>query len=105
MRTVSELKRICKEKKIKYAELAELSGIPLGTIKNIFAMGDDVHPRLDTMQAIERALGLDQKKSLADEIIGQVDGLNIQDYQNLSEDDKRKIAEIFNATVSTFKKK
>lgn len=105
MRTVSELKKICKENKIKYAELAELSGIPLGTIKNIFAMGDDVHPRLDTMQSLEEALGLSHDKSLADTIIEHIDELNIEDYSSLSEEERRKIAEVFNITVSAFKKK
>ena len=97
-------KKVKKEKKMTIADIAERSGIPKGTVQNIFA-GYVPTPRVDTVEAIERALGLEEKKPLADEILGQVAGLNIADYQNLTEEEQRKIAEIFNATVSAFKKK
>ncbi len=97
-------KKTKKAKKMTIADIAEKSGIPKGTVQNIFA-GYVPTPRIDTVQAIEHALGLDEKKPLADEIADQVEELNIKDYQNLSEDEKRKIAEIFNATVKAFKKK
>ena len=102
--TILEIKKYMKDNKITYQELADKSGIPLNTLKNIFS-GSNKNPRIDTMQAIERALGLDEKKPLADEIVAQVAELNIADYQNLTEDEKQKIAEIFNATVSAFKKR
>lgn len=97
-------KKVKKEKKMTMADIAEKSGIPKGTVQNIFA-GYVPTPRVDTVEAIERALGLDEKKPLADEILGQVDELNIADYQNLTEDEKKKIAKIFNVTVAAFKKK
>lgn len=40
-----------------YETLSERSGIPLNTLKNIFR-GKTKNPRIDTMQAIESALGL-----------------------------------------------
>ena len=40
-----------------YETLSERSGIPLNTLKNIFR-GKTKNPRIDTMQAIEDALGL-----------------------------------------------
>ena len=43
--------------KLKYDDIAERSNIPKGTIQNIFA-GYIPNPRIDTVQAIERALGL-----------------------------------------------
>ena len=46
-----------KQKNITYEKLSEMSGIPLNTLKNIFR-GKTEHPRIDTIQAIERALGL-----------------------------------------------
>lgn len=46
-----------KQKSITYEKLSEMSGIPLNTLKNIFR-GKTEHPRIDTIQAIERALGL-----------------------------------------------
>ena len=41
------------------AEIAKRAGIPQGTVQNIFA-GYVPTPRIDTVQAIERALGLDK---------------------------------------------
>lgn len=102
--TINEIKIYMKRNRITYQWLSAESNIPLNTLKKIFS-GRTENPRIDTMQAIERALGLDEKKSLADDIIAQVDELNIKDYNNLSEDEKRKIAAIFNASVSAFKKK
>ncbi len=98
------IKQQLKQQKITYEELSQKSGIPLNTLKNIFR-GRTANPRLDTMQAIEKALGLDSPKALADSIVTQVDELNIADYNSLTTDEKAKIAEIFNASVNAFKKK
>lgn len=46
-----------KEQKITLEILSEKSGIALSTIKEIFR-GKTATPRIDTVQAIERALGL-----------------------------------------------
>lgn len=50
-----------KELKLKYEDISELSGIPLTTVKNIFC-GYVKTPRIDTVQAIERALGIETDK-------------------------------------------
>jgi transcriptional regulator with XRE-family HTH domain len=53
-----------------YEQLSEKSGIPLNTLKNIFS-GKTAHPRIDTIQAIESALGLttdETQKSPQDEL-------------------------------------
>ncbi len=47
-----------KERGMTYQDIAELSGMPLGTIKNIFA-GYTPDPRESTIKAIERALGVE----------------------------------------------
>ena len=39
-----------------------MSGIPLNTLKNIFR-GKTEHPRIDTIQSIERALGIYTERS------------------------------------------
>lgn len=54
---VFEIKKYLKEHKISYAELSEKSGVPIQTISKIFA-GITPNPRIDTMQAIEKALNL-----------------------------------------------
>ena len=52
--------------KLKYDDIAERSNIPKGTIQNIFAGYIDNH-RIDTVQAIERALGLNKELEWTDE--------------------------------------
>ena len=51
--TVQEMKRKKKEKGYTYAQIAELSGVPLGTIQKIFN-GETISPRYDTLQALEK---------------------------------------------------
>lgn len=63
---VAEIKSYLKKHKITYEELSEKSGIPLGTLKNIFSKCS-TNPRLDTMQAIENALGLSKPLEWTDE--------------------------------------
>lgn len=55
--TVEQIKSYLKKNKITYQTLSEKSGIPIGTLKNIFSQCT-INPRIDTMQAIEEALGL-----------------------------------------------
>lgn len=50
--TVEEMKRIKKEKGYTYAMMAEMSGVPLGTIQKIFS-GETESPRYDTLIALE----------------------------------------------------
>lgn len=54
--TVEEIKNYMKKNNITQIELSKLSNIPLGTIRKIFS-GARKNPRIDTMQAIENALG------------------------------------------------
>lgn len=54
--TTQELKEILKKRKITYAELSKMSGVPINTIQN-FMSNRTSSPRIDTMQSIENALG------------------------------------------------
>lgn len=56
---IEEIKKYMKEHKITYEALAEKSGLSISTIKKIFS-GQAKYPRIDTVQAIEHALGLDE---------------------------------------------
>lgn len=58
--TIEEIKKTMKARKITYEKLSQTSHIPLNTLKNIFR-GKTQNPRIDTMQAIERALGLNNE--------------------------------------------
>lgn len=53
--TLDEMKRIKQERGYSLAQLAELSGVPLGTVQKIFS-GETEHPRFATLQALERVL-------------------------------------------------
>ncbi len=57
MLNIERLKNAKKEKKLSYDELAQLTGLSRSTITNIFCGYIDL-PRHETVQAIERALGL-----------------------------------------------
>ena len=54
---VSIYKKIMKEQKMTYEDLSNVTGISLGAIKRIMA-GIAKYPRIDTIEAIESALGL-----------------------------------------------
>lgn len=58
---ILELKKLKKTLKITNEEISARSGIPKRTIEDIFR-GKTKNPRIDTMQAIERALGLDEQQ-------------------------------------------
>ena len=69
MISIEQLKERKKELGITFDELSEKSGIPKTTLTNILC-GKTLTPRIDTMQAIENALGLcapqwtDEEKAL-----------------------------------------
>lgn len=51
--TIEEMKKHKREKGYTYAQISDLSGIPLGTVQKIFS-GETTSPRYDTLQALER---------------------------------------------------
>ena len=56
--SIEELKAITKQKCLTYADLSARSGIPQGSLKQLFS-GRIPNPGYDTVCAIYRALGLD----------------------------------------------
>lgn len=57
---IQQIKAELRNKGWKYADLAENSGIPLSTILKVLS-GNTRSPRVDTVEAIERALGINEK--------------------------------------------
>ena len=57
---IETLKRRKKELKMTFEELSALSDVSISALKDIFR-GDTPHPRIDTIQAIERALGISEQ--------------------------------------------
>ncbi len=66
---ISGIKKYMKSKKITQIELAEKSGIPLQTLRGIFS-GKTLNPRIDTVQAIEKALEIESTITAEEQIIG-----------------------------------
>ena len=54
--TIQEMKRRKRELGYSNAKVAELSGVPLGTVQKIFS-GETSYPRYATLQALEQVLG------------------------------------------------
>ena len=86
-------KEIKKQKKMTIAEIAEKANLPKGSVQNIFA-GYVPAPRIDTVEAIEKALGIKNAPVLEDEVelndryliplLGSVvAGVPIESQQNL----------------------
>lgn len=57
---IQEIKAYMKANKITYQDLAERTGLSLSCITKIFG-GYARYPRIDTIQTIERALGIEEK--------------------------------------------
>lgn len=60
-------KEVKKQKKMTIAEIAEKANLPKGSVQNIFA-GYVPAPRIDTVEAIEKALGIKNAPVIEDEV-------------------------------------
>lgn len=89
--TIQEMKEKKREKGYTYALMAELSGVPLGTIQKIFS-GETVSPRYDTLQALEELFR--EKPAVREEVLYQVESQHTQgsytidDYRVLPDDQR-----------------
>lgn len=63
---LSAWKKAKKEQKLNYEDIARLSGVPITTVKNVFC-GYTATPRIDTVEAIERALGIRVSDGITEE--------------------------------------
>ena len=89
---IQEMNEKKRENGYTYALMAELSGVPLGTIQNIFS-GETVSPRYDTLQALEKLFS-DSLKVCEESAAYQVNSQHtqgsytIEDYRALPEDQR-----------------
>lgn len=89
--TIQEMKEKKRERGYTYALMAELSGVPLGTIQKIFS-GETVSPRYDTLQALEELFS--DAPKVCEEAVYQVNShhtqgsYTIDDYRALPEDQR-----------------
>ena len=91
---IEYLKKIKKQKKMTLDEISEKSGIPKRTIEDIFR-GATKHPRIDTMQAIEKALGVYNEKTPSDETEGAQEWMQL--YYALTEENRALLVKLVTA--------
>ena len=86
--TVQEMKKKKQEKGYTYAQMAELSGVPLGTIQKIFS-GETESPRYDTLQALEKVFTETPVVREASFYLSDRNGsYTVDDYRALPEDQR-----------------
>lgn len=98
---IVEIKAFMKKNGITQIELSQKSNIPLQTLRKIFS-GKTANPRIDTMQAIEKALGLSpepQSNEITEERL-QALGFDLEAIQSLSDDDIRLIQSTLKTLVA-----
>lgn len=89
-------KQTKKEKRLTLQDISDLSGIPKRTVDAIF-VGKTPNPRTDTVQAIERALGLD-KVVVAD--ISDEEREFIEALRELTQEEKKEFLTIASFIIS-----
>lgn len=102
--TGKELNNLRKQKKISFEKLSELSGIPKSTIEKVL-LEITPHPRIDTVQAIEKALGISsepQNNEITEERL-QALGFDMEAIGSLSEEDLQLIRSTLKTLVSELK--
>lgn len=104
--TGKELNNLRKQKKISFEKLSELSGIPKSTIEKVL-LEITPHPRIDTVQAIEKALGISsepQNNEITEERL-QALGFDMEAIGSLSEEDLQLIRSTLKTLVTELKER
>lgn len=85
--TIQEMKERKKELGYTYSQIAELSGVPLGTVQKVFN-GITSSPRYETLQALEQLLSESSyiRETSAAFQVKQPGEYTLEDYYNIPED-------------------
>lgn len=97
-------KKVKKEKKMTIADIAKAANLPKGTVQNIFC-GYIPNPRIDTIEAIERALGIEKKPTnpiTAEKL--EALGFDLSEIENLSDNDLETIKNTLHVLVENLKR-
>ena len=102
-------KKVKKEKKMTIADIATAANLPKGTVQNIFC-GYIPNPRIDTIEAIERALGIDKQPAapISNEITEerlQALGFDLTAISDLSDEDLQLIRSTLKTLVTELKER
>lgn len=99
---ILEIKKFMKDNRITYEYLSNNSGIPIGTLKSIFS-GRTPNPRLDTIEAIKKALNLNDQEPIIDNpLLSELNkrGISLEDLRNLSPADIELLARMAESLVA-----
>ena len=91
--TIKEIKKYIRIHKIRYKTISEKSGIPLGTLRNIFSNAE-IDPRISTVQKIEKALEIEEGARLAEKYYTLEEESLIDEFRALSPRDKQIVLKI-----------
>ena len=94
--TIEEMKDKKKEKGYSYEQMADLSGIPLGTIQKIFS-GETKSPRYDTLIALEQLFTepLEVRETASCYNADRNGSYTLDDYYALPDDQRVELMDIF----------
>lgn len=92
---ISVWKKAKKEQKMTFDELSQKSGVPKRTLEDVFS-GRTQEPRLSTIEAIERALGINEKSPAAQDTQPSYIDKFVRDFGDLFADETfRKYATLY----------
>lgn len=97
---ITKIKKSLKDKRLTYANLSELTGIPIGTIKRLLS-GVTKNPRIDTLSKIEEALGL-QSSDIVRPYLTEQEELLLQRFRALSKKGRSAALELVSVLDSYF---
>lgn len=89
--TIEDMKRMKQEKGYSYAQIAQMSGVPLGTVQKVLG-GETASPRYDTLMALESffkremGTGLVKEEAVLYSSFSKQGEYTIKDYYALPED-------------------
>ena len=87
-------KKTMKQRKMTYEDLSNATGVSLGAIKRIMA-GIAKYPRVDTIEAIETALGLSNDTAIPTELAGLIDAI-----ATLTDEECRAVSDYIDFVIS-----
>lgn len=96
---IEYLKQLKKSKKMTLQEISDVSGIPKRTVDGIFS-GKTKNPRIDTMQAIERALGLENEKTPTDIILSEGESALLELFRTATDEQQEMVLQLLRLALS-----
>ena len=88
-----------KELNLDYRMLAQKADVSLNTIKNIFR-GATTDPRIETVQAIERALGIDEKEKSSPTEMSESEKLMLELFNRIPDEHQELVLEMIRAALN-----